>query len=171
MCAVDWDQDLPFDARQRREAFARFGLAAHQAQCVERALAILLASTHNPEFLRSSSGEQDRFFDVEFAKTMGALVRAVGQRVALASGLESRLRRALDLRNWLMHRYFWERAWEITDAEGREQMIAELEEAANFLGALDDELSEVSLRWLDEIGVSQATVETLVAKMMDRGGV
>jgi len=169
--AVDWDQELPLDGRQRRETFARFGLAAYQAQCVERALAILLASTHNPVFLQSSAGEQDRFFDTEFAKTMGVLVRTIGERVSLAPDLESRLGRAVDLRNWLMHRYFWERAWEITDNDGRERMIAELEEAANLLGALDDELSEISAKWLDEIGVSRGTVEALVAQWMDRGSV
>ncbi len=63
-----WQENLSADAAQRRETFARFGLAIYQAQCVERQVVILVATTFNPDFLRTSPEERDRFFACEFAK-------------------------------------------------------------------------------------------------------
>jgi hypothetical protein len=80
---IEWDHDLPVEAKQRRETFARFGLAMYHAQCVERQIGILLATTLNPDFLRSSQEERDRFFDVEFAKTLGRLVGVLGEKLTL----------------------------------------------------------------------------------------
>jgi hypothetical protein len=44
---VAWRVDLPPEAEQRRETFARFGLAVYESQCVEKQLAILLATACN----------------------------------------------------------------------------------------------------------------------------
>lgn len=161
--------NLPVDARQRRETFARFGLAAYHSQCVERGLAILLMTSDDAAARVASPDELDAFLEGEFAKTMGRLVKTVTGRVSVKPELEARLRRALDLRNWLMHRYFWERAWDITDAAARERMIDELQEAADFLAQLDDEVSEITLQWLERSGVSGATVEAMLARMLSDG--
>lgn len=147
----NWDQDLPFEARQQRETFARFGLAVFQAQCVERQVGILLATTLNPDFLRGSPEERERFFEVEFSKTLGPLVRALGEKLTLDPNLHFRMQRALELRNWLAHRYFWERPGSILTDTGREKMILELQKAADFLGELDVELTALSEDWLDRI--------------------
>lgn len=95
--SIDWNQELSADSRQRREAFARFGLAMYQAQCVEKQLGILMATSLNPDFLRSSPDERDRFFDLELAKTLGRLLEAIGKKVSLSPEFESRLRRACRL--------------------------------------------------------------------------
>src|SRR2546426_9636455 len=96
--SIEWDHDLPVEARQRRETFARFGLATYHAQCVERQIGILIATTLNPDFLRGSPEERDRFFDVEFAKTLGGLVRIIGEKLTLSPQLASRLQRGVRLR-------------------------------------------------------------------------
>ena len=121
------------DPESTRETFARFGLAAYQAQCVEKQLAILVATVHNPEFLSVETDTRERFFQVEFEKTLGQLVRTLGERVSIAPDLEERLRNALRLRNWLMHDYFWDRAAEVMTADGQSRMVPELQEAADFL--------------------------------------
>ncbi len=161
---MEWQQNLPLEAQQRRETFARFGLAVFHAQCVEREIGVLLATTLNPEFLRTSPEDRDRFFDSEFAKTLGRLVAGMREKTALAPEIESRLSRAVELRNWLAHRYFWERAGSILTWDGRERMVAELQETADFLGAVDAELTAVSGRWLELLGVSREVFESEVEK-------
>jgi hypothetical protein len=165
----NWDVDLSFDARQRRETFARFGLAAYHAQCVERGLAILLLTSEDAGISVATSDELDAFLEREFAKTMGRLVKTVASRVSIEPDLEARLCRALNLRNWLMHRYFWEHAWNITDAAARERMINELQETTDFLAALDDELTEITLQWLERSGISRATVDAMLERMLAGG--
>jgi hypothetical protein len=163
---IEWQEDLPIEAQQRRETFARFGLAFYQAQCVERQIGILLASTHNPVFLRTSPDDRDRFYSTEFAKTLGRLVSTLAERAVLAPAFEARLRRAVELRNWLAHHYFWERAGDLLSWEGRERMIAELQEAVDFLGTLDEELTAISMEWLKSQGV---TIEAILAEMAKYG--
>jgi hypothetical protein len=157
-------QDLPLEAQQRHETFARFGLAMFQAQCVERQVGILLATALNPQFLQTSPEDRERFFDTEFAKTLGNLVRALREQTTLAPEFESRLRRAVELRNWLSHHYFWKRAGSILTWDGREQMISELQETADFLGSMDMELTAISEKWLDRVGVSREAIEAEMAK-------
>lgn len=135
------------DAEQRRETFAWFGAASYRAQCVEKQLAILLASTYNPEFLRTRPELRDHFFDRELGKTMGQLVAALRSRISVAIDLEDRLNRAAKLRNWLAHDYFWERAIDILKRGGRAKMIAELRAAADDLGELDGELTSIAEAW------------------------
>lgn len=158
----EWIQDP--EAQQRRETFARFGLAMFQAQCVERQIGILLATTVNREFLRTPSEERARLFEMEFARTLGNLVKALRERMTVASEFESRLRRAVEIRNWLAHDYFWERAGSILTWDGRQGMISELQAAADYLGAVDEELTAISMHWLDRIGVSREAVELEMIK-------
>lgn len=61
-------RELSEESGQIREAFARYGRAMFFAQCVEKQIAILLASTFKPDFLASSPDERDAYFDVEFRR-------------------------------------------------------------------------------------------------------
>lgn len=161
---MDWLDELPFDAQQRREVFARFGLASYHAQCIERQIAILLAATHNPEFLRVRPESRDHFFDREFAKTLGRLAKDLAARVQLPDDLESTIAGAVTKRNWLTHHYFWERAGWILTSDGREKMIDELQEAADFFGALDDDLTAIGLEWFERVGGSRDAIERELAR-------
>jgi hypothetical protein len=159
-----WQKDPPADAAQRRETFARFGLAMYHAQCVERQIGILLAMTFYPNFLRTSPEERDRFFDREFSKTLGSLVATLRQRINVPDDFDRRLRRAVKLRNWLAHEYFWQRPGSILTWDGRERMIAELRETADFLNAMDQELTRISDNWLNRVGLPRNVIEAELEK-------
>jgi hypothetical protein len=161
---INWQEELPPDAQQRREVFARFGLVAYQAQCLERQIGILLAATYNSDFLQSTPSEQKAFFEREFTKVLGRLVSDLNQRVHLTPEFEFRLRRGLKYRNKLIHNYFWERAGSFLTWDGREKMICELQEATDFLGALDSELTDLSEKWAAKVGVSKDAIEAQLAK-------
>jgi hypothetical protein len=95
--------ELDPESQQIRDSFAYFGLAVFRAQCLERQLVILLATSLNPEFLRTVSEERDTYFDKHSQKTLGELISSLRQAITLPSSLEGRLCRALVLRNWLAH--------------------------------------------------------------------
>jgi hypothetical protein len=156
-------RELSSESGQIREAFARYGRAMFFAQCVEKQVAILLASTFKPDFLASTPDERDAYFDVEFRKTLGKLILSLGSAVPVPSALEGRLRRAVHLRNWLAHEYFWDRSLEGMSFGGRADMIKELDEAAEFLRSVDEELTGVSIAWLVRQGVPAELIEAEVA--------
>jgi hypothetical protein len=149
---LHWRGWVPLLVGQQGDVLGRYGLAMYQAQCVERQTAILLATLPNSSFLSAQPEERYRFFEAEFSKTLGLLVKSLCQRVKLPAGLEGRLQKARELRNWLAHRYFWERADAILTSDGRNQMISELQEAADYLDKVDDELTLISVAWSRAVG-------------------
>lgn len=157
--------ELPPESEQIRESFARFGRAMFYAQCVEKQLGILLGSTLQPNFLASTPDQRDAYFDVEFAKTLGPLIGALRSRGRVPDALEGRLRRALVVRNWLAHEYFWDRSVQGMSFAGREQMIRELDEAAEFLRSVDAELTFVSELWLARLGIGAEDIAAGVEAM------
>lgn len=163
---LEWQEELPFEAQQRREVFARFGLAMYFAQCLERQIGFLLATMYNQEFLQVPPEERDAFFDREAAKTLGRMKRDLGKKTYLSTTLESRLHEAVKLRNWLAHRYFGERDLNITTPEGREQMIFELQEKADFLKELDREFTQLLLQWFYSKGGSKEEFKLELAKYL-----
>lgn len=156
---IEWMEDLPPEAQQRREVFARFGLASYYAQCVEKQLGILLASTFNPKFLDASPEERDQFYMHDLKKTMGQMLKAIRGRIAVSKELDEHLSKALDIRNWLAHEYFLKRDRQLLVWPGREKMVSELQSAADFLKKTDEELTDISLRWLEVGGITREQVD------------
>ena len=166
---VQWVQVLEPDAAQRRETFARFGLAMYQAQCVEKQLSILLATTFNHGFLNLPQEHRDSCFDSELSKTLGRLISTLREKMEVPPGIDGRLHRALHLRNWLAHNYFWERAGDIMNRNGRDHMIRELQETADFLSEVDHELTSISKCWLEKCGASWEMIEAETNKYRSAG--
>lgn len=60
------------EAEQCKKVFALYGLAMYQAQCLERQIAISLASTFGPEGITRK--QYDSLLESNFEKTMGRLI-------------------------------------------------------------------------------------------------
>ncbi len=166
---LEWQEDLPFEAQQRREVFAHFGLTMYWAQCLEVQIGLLLASMYNQEFLRVPPEDRDAFFDRESKKTLGRMKRDLGNK--LPSTLENRLSEAVELRNWLVHSYFSERGIDILTLEGREKMIFELQEKAAFFKELDVEFTAILEKWFFIQSISKEELESEVARFFRENNV
>ena len=151
-------EDLPLEAQQRREVFASFGVAMYYAQCLEHQLGLMLASMCNRQFLEVPPEDRDALYDRELSKTLGQMVRTLKNTISISPTLEDRLKKAVDIRNWLAHRYFCERAREILSLREQEYMISELQEQADFLQALDREFTEIMEKWMERLGVSKEDI-------------
>ena len=89
----------------------------------------------------------------------------------LSPTLENRLHEAVELRNWLAHRYFSERGINILTLEGREKMIFELQEKADFFKELDAEFNAIIEKWLFIQGISKEELESEVASFFRENNV
>lgn len=161
---INWQAELPLEASQKRETFARYGLAIYHAQCVEKQIGILLATSFNRKFMSVSPGDKEYFFSDAFQKTMGHLLKTIKEKVKIEPTLYRRLTKALNLRNWLTHNYFWERAGSLLTWDGREKMITELTKASDELNALDNDLTTITVKWLKANGISESQVEEELKK-------
>ena len=152
------------ELEQNREVYARFGLAMYQAQCLERQLAMILATKYGPDPTRISRKEFKSVFDDLFSKSLGQLVRKITKLSALSEDEEKRLKEALETRNWLAHRYFWERAVDILSVPGRASMIDELRAAAHQLHTQDEFFTNKTDEFGERFGINQQ----LIKKQIER---
>ena len=164
-------EELSADAHQRRETFARYGLAMYNAQCVEKSLAILVSSVFNTDFLPANQARREELHDEAFSKTIGPLVMRLQKQVRLPTNLYSTLEEAREKRNWLAHEYFWIRAGELLTLHGRAKMIDELTELSEWFSKLDVHLASIYESWAEKIGIPQEKIDEGVKKLIKRNRV
>lgn len=152
-------EDLDENAQQRRETFARYGLAMYHAQCVEKSLAILVSSVFNKDFLASDADRREEIQDELFTKTIGRLLTRMRTHISIPSNLDRTLDDARRKRNWLAHEYFWARAGEIMTTRGRKKMIEELAGLSDFFSKVDARLVSIYEKWSKRIGIPQALID------------
>jgi len=159
-------QPLDPESEQIKEVYARFGLAMYQAQCVERQLAVLLATEYGPGLHNMTRQQYEELLESLFKKTLGGLIHKLREAVDLPSDFESTLREALNKRNWLAHHYFWERAGHFMTEQGRRLMVDELQVIATELDELDQTLIHVSRKWMEKIGMSEEVVQIEMDRLL-----
>jgi hypothetical protein len=129
---------------ETREVYARYGLAIYFAQVVEHAVVNLMIALRLPERGGLTQRDIDQFMDEAFAMTFGRLakeLRRMGQPTRL---VERDLNQARDLRNWLAHRYFRDRAVQFMSPAGRAAMLEELDDATNSFLRVNESLERLS---------------------------
>lgn len=89
-----------------------------------------------------------------FGRTLGALVRKLRKGVDVSEAQANKLEEALTKRNWLAHRYFWDRAGHFMSPRGREKMIRELRECRDLFQQTYDEFSALTQSWLRHHGLT-----------------
>lgn len=161
-------EELDEDAQQRRETFARYGLAMYHAQCVEKSLAILVSSVFNKDFLPSDPDRREEIQDEVFSKAIGRLLTRLRTQVTVPPNLDRTLADAWHKRNWLAHDYFFARAGEVMTARGREKMIEELTGLSDFFSKLDAHLVSIYEKWGKRIGLPQAVIDENLKKLIQK---
>lgn len=158
---------LDSESYQIREVYAHFGLAMYQAQCLERTLAILMATVYGPGPENITRPQYETLLESYFQKTLGSLIHNLCKTMPIAADLESRLSQALNRRNWLAHNYFWERAPEFMRQQGREAMIEELREIADYFAEIDHELDMIVRQWGEKHGITEEVIQQQMGKLLN----
>lgn len=134
-----------------KEVFAYFGLAMFTAQVLEHAIVNALVISDLIPNRRDKAASQeswnlevDQFMDGHFENTMARLIKAFRKVAAVSKKLEQNLSQSLQLRNFLVHRYFRERDAVWLTEKGRDSMIAELQEASELFKKTDDLIEEIA---------------------------
>ena len=146
-------------SEQVREVFAYYGLAMYHAQCMERQLAMILATRYGPDPTEVTRIEFDKLLEDLFSQTLGQLVSDIRELSALNKDEESQLTSGLEKRNWLAHRFFWDRAEVFLSEHGRASMIDEIQDAMSHFVAVDRFLTAKTLQWGESFGITQQAVD------------
>ena len=155
-------EHIDSESEQIQEVFAHFGLAMLQTQALERQLAVILVTKNGPSPNRMTECEYDISLEDLFSKTLGRLVKKVETVGQLSEDEQEQLQEALKKRNWLVHRYFWERAKEFLSEPGRASMIEELLETAELFQSLYELFTSRSVEWFEEAGITKREIDQAI---------
>jgi hypothetical protein len=171
-------EDIDEESAQIRDVYAHYGLAMYHAQCLEHGIVLALVSAKlfaQERAVAESTGKFslsdferrfDIFMDEQFDLTMGGLISRLRTSSKLATSFDTDLTNAKQLRNFLAHRYFRERAHAFISKIGRKSMLAELQEAQQLFERVDQELARASNTFAQAVGVSLTKQEQRVAEYM-----
>lgn len=115
-----------------REVWAHFGVVAFQVSHLEEALVTILlalAKRDGRVVTPEQFDQMERRIHFIDKKTLGTLLKDVRKVVPATPEAEAVLKGAVERRNYLMHHFFRERLFALSTVEGRQRMLAELEEA------------------------------------------
>ncbi|MCF2950498.1 hypothetical protein L0668_20505 [Paraglaciecola aquimarina] len=160
-------------SEQCKEVYAYFGLTIYSAQCLEQAMIHLIVFLDHfpkavPGFSTTEKWEKDfdKFFDGESQRTLGQLLGRLQKLGIPCEELKIKLKEALKKRNWLAHSYFSERAMEFMSEDGRNQMIAELEESAEYFKSVDEEVSSIFYKIAETYGLTEDVFKNIMDDML-----
>ncbi len=129
---------------ETREVYARYGLAMYFAQVVEHAIVNLMIALRLPEREALTQRDIDQFMDEAFAMTFGRLLKELRRTGQPTHFVQRDLDQARDMRNWLAHRYFRDRAVQFMSPAGRVVMLEELDDATNLFLQVNKSLERLS---------------------------
>lgn len=159
-------EQLDPDSQQIQEVYARYGLAIYQAQCIERLLAIILVTEYGPGPNKITPQEYDELLESYFNRTLGGLIRKFLAEPSIPEDLEDRLKKALDARNFLAHRYFWDRAVKFASSQGRSKMLFELQRQIDFFDELDADLTKMFENWAGRNGITPDRIDQIIQRLL-----
>jgi hypothetical protein len=128
---------------------------------------MLLASSGDAE--RTTAWDYDARLAENFGLTFGELVTKFRKQCGTGSSpLADGLDEAVDKRNDLAHRYFWDRAERFGSASGRDHMIAELHRLGHLFESLDTELEALTQAQARRRGLSAEVLEEQTRNHLER---
>ena len=121
-------QVIDFDDEEHKEVCAQFGLAAFLGNALESTLGCILMGRGKIQGTATTPEQLEALETVLNKDTLGSLVRKVRAGVQLSEDTERIVVFALQRRNFLIHHFFRELAFDMDSNAGRRKLITELQE-------------------------------------------
>jgi hypothetical protein len=149
-----------------KDIYAQVGLAVYWVQCLETTLTNILL--FNGRIRGTAPTEQD-LDDLEASlqkqKTLGGLIKQVQTEAKLPETAEALINEALRKRNFLIHHFFRERAYEWVTAAGRARMRAELQETQAILRTADQTATLLCMALAKLLGITPEWINAEAERM------
>lgn len=148
-----------------RETFTFVGFTSFIAQGFEAELLNLAVGLRATGSGIADGESIERDFEVHEKKTLGALFKAVRERIALSEDDEGQISAAVEARNRLTHRFFREHTENFLSGAGRREMIAELRVMSRTMLKADAVCSALTDQLWALLGVSAGMRQLAVEEM------
>lgn len=147
-----------------REVYAQFGLSYYFSECLHKGLCnvyALLTFQDSKDMTRPRLEEKLAY---AFSLTLGQAIQETKNIVP--HELHERLKIALEKRNYLAHRYWFERIHLMYSEQGLLEMRQELIELRNLFSNLDEEISSYLKSKQESFGITENLVEQSLGELL-----
>lgn len=150
-----------------KEVYAFYGLAAYQAQVLEKALVNLVIGL-DADGVPVQRSHFDTLFDRFDPRAFAQLVNAAGTRVPVSDAAQQLLAEALRRRHHLAHQFYADHAAAFTTEAGRALMIEQLRLLVELLQRASAEVEKLYLPLLVKHGMTEDRIRQLTDEMAAR---
>jgi len=158
--------NLSDDAREIKEVSALFGRVVFFIQAFERQLGITLATVCLSDPDTFTREQYDALLSKNFKKTLGQLFHKMRDDLHIADEIKQEIEAALQLRNFLIHNYFWERMLQFNTSSGRQAMLEELYHACTIFHDVDSKVEAITKAWAAKRGVTEQVYAKELEKLL-----
>ena len=147
-----------------KEVFAQFGAAYCHSEVLHRGLCIVYALATFDKAEDVTRPRIEEKLSIAFSLTLGQIVEKT--KVLLPSGLQQRLKEALDKRNYLAHHFWYERSPLMFSEQGLLELRQELLELTVLFSELDEAITEHFKPKRQAIGVTDELIQETFDKLI-----
>ena len=138
-----------------KELYAFFGLTFYKAQVLEQGIVNLAVALQAKGICPLTVGDVLQIYERYDKKTLGSVLKAARSLTAIPESMDSDLKKALQIRNHLAHRFFVDHSEHMLTAKGCGAMLDELREMLEFLATVDEEFDKIWMAAWNALGVTQ----------------
>lgn len=159
------------EERQIREVYARYGLAMYRAQVLEHGLVNTLAVFRLLPAREQYPDRQaweiacDSFYDAEFDKTFGNILKALQLIKGFPPELLHELRLVKRKRDHLAHSFFRRHDIDSMTTEGRTEMITECEQLIELFHTVDRKVEQFIKPLEEMFGLTEERIKDMIEQM------
>jgi hypothetical protein len=152
-----------------RLVYAYFGLAIYFGQCFEKTLTNMIWINRISLQTIKSINELDEIIDcVENSKkTMGGLIIEINVGYSITETLKDDLKIVLELRNYLVHKFFKEQIQKFNSDLGRKEMLKYFCDFIDKSKKVDNELNNYYSHHLTRLGITEEDIKDAVSTLRE----
>lgn len=142
-----------------REMYAHYGHAVYACQVIEKGICSFVLTLERLGKKIQTRGEAIARDDWLQKKTRGTVLKELNKVLILDPITNQRLQEVPEIRNRLVHHYFYENGAEMTYLEGTKKLAKECEDIADELFELDTIMDSLNKQFLEKSGISAEMIQ------------
>lgn len=142
-----------------KELYAFFGLAYYNAALLEHGVLNLAVAMLAKQDLGITVGDVNKLYESFDKATFGRIINRAKKLFTFPDDVEADLKKALDYRNYLAHKFFVVHDTDLLTPKGRNGMIDELNDIIRFLKPLDARMDVIWKSAWETFGITQEWID------------
>lgn len=161
------EYELEDDNGKYKLVYSYFGLAVYFSQCLEETFSIMLWTNRICNKNVKTNKEVNDIIDLfeNTKKTMGNFINEVKQNYNLPNDLNEDLKKILDKRNYLVHKYFKLEIQKFYTEIGQKEMLQYFSIFIDETQTIDTKLKSYYDVYKTKLGITEEFIEQMMLKM------